>query len=141
MTQEVQLNTGRKIAVKELRQYGTYEGLLEGLPTSERNKRLIQQLRSDESIASYGVAPVLLPVTERPIELGRQYPFGTPAALPPVIVVARFASMRPTTNGQGDASGLTVVWFQDDFCWPPALEVLSQLERLDWESLAASFEF
>ena len=143
MTGEVQLRTGREITVSEFRQLSTYEGQLEGLPTKEKNERLLQRLSNDETLASYGVPLAVLPPTESLIELppDYEYPFGTPAALPSVMVVARFTSMSPTNKGEGDASGLTVAWFQEGFSWPPPAEVLSQLEALDWEHLAGNFEY
>ena len=143
MSREFKLLSGRVITLKELRQTATYEGLLEGLPTVEKNKGLIQRLLNDRSLKPYEVDPVLLPAVERPIELPPEhsYPFGTPSALPAVTVFARFTSHKSTVSGTGDASGLVVVWFQEQFAFPPAEDIASQLQNLDWERYAGNFEY
>lgn len=56
-------------------------------------------------------------------------------------VVARFTSLSPTANGTGDASGLVVVWFQEQFAFPPAEDIASQLRSLNWERHAGNFEY
>jgi hypothetical protein len=142
MNREFKLQSGRLVMLQELRQRVTYEGLLNGLPTAEKNKALVKRLLTDQSLQPYGTAPVLLPFVERLIELppGEEYPFGTPSALPSVTVIARFTSISPTLSGKGDASGLVVLWFQEAFSFPPSAETLSQLGVVDWEQHAGNYE-
>jgi hypothetical protein len=143
MMQELKLKSGRTIRLAELRQVATYEGLLEGLPTAEKNKNLIKRLLADRQNQAHGAPPVMLPFEERRIDLPpeHKYPFGTPSALPSVTVTARFTSLAPTSGADGDGSALVVIWFQHSFAYPPSAELVSQLESLDWERNAGSYEF
>ena len=43
-TGELDLSSGRRLSLRELQQYLTYEGLLEGLSTVERNKHRLGRL-------------------------------------------------------------------------------------------------
>jgi hypothetical protein len=143
MKNDIKLCSGRVVALRELRQSSTYEGLLNGLPTKERNQKLVSQLLEQHRHQRYEVAPLLIKAFEREIALpdDEVYPFGTPAALPSVTCVGRFESLDPTTPHSGDASGLTVIWFQDHFQYPPPPEILAQLESIKWESHAGNFDY
>ena len=142
VTHELKLRSGRLVLLRELRQRMTYEGLLEGLPTAEMNQGKIRRLLGEQSNHRYNVQPLLIPPVERPIERpdGDKYPFGTPSALPPVTSVARFESLTPTIIGRGDTSGLVVIWFQEEFAYPPPRNILEQLEAVDWDRHAGSFD-
>jgi hypothetical protein len=133
-TGTITLSTGRKLGLCALTQELTYEGLLEGVPTTTINKRhmdsLVAELRAkrgDNSV--YLVTPV-----ERPIYLGQgeQYPFGPPAHLPGVTCVGRFRS-DPIVEKPGCFSELTIIWCQRDFALPIYPSVLEEITRLDWD--------
>ena len=143
MTHEIKRKSGRTIYLSELRQIGTYDGVLEGLPTAEKNANLVKRLLADRQNQAFGAPPHMLPFKERPIDLPpeQKYPFGTPSALPPVTVAARFKSLAPTAAAEGDGSALVVIWFQESFAFPPSPEIALHLESLDWEKNAASYEF
>lgn len=134
---EIILRSGRTICLCELRQYLTYEGLLEGLPTVEGNRRrlarLVEEYRGSHRLGD----PLVIPAAETPIELGRRYPFGTPSALPEVTCIGRFTSTPPARDASRDYSGLVVIWHQDAFALPIAPAILDRLQGLDWERCAA----
>ena len=133
----------RRVRLYELKQSLTYEGLLEGLPTVEGNRRRIEFILSEQRNSRYGVKPYLVPPVERPLEYNgdEPYPFGTPSRLPSVLCIARFESFRPTDNGDGDGSGLQVIWFQDAFALPIEAEVILHLNQTDWNLHAGSYEY
>lgn len=143
MKTELKLQTGRMVMLRELRQYGTYEGLLNGLPTKERNQKRLAHLIEEEGRNRYNTAPYLIEPAERTLELpkGDVYPFGTPSALPAVTCICRLESFAPTPRGTGDASGLVVIWFQNVFQYPPPGEIDAQLKAIDWDGLAGNFEY
>lgn len=143
MSHEFKLRSGRTVRLRDLRQRGTYEGLLEGLPTSERNKRLMASLLRDEAHALYAVPAYLIAPLEQAIRLpeGESYPFGTPAALPAITCVGRFDSLSPTATGSGDASGLVVIWFQEEFQYPPPSDIVASLQLIDWDAHAGNYEY
>lgn len=133
----------RRVALHELKQSLTYEGLLEGLPTAEGNQRRIKFILEDEQDIRYGVKPYLVPPTETPLDCrgDEPYPFGVPSSLPSVLCIARFESFAPANNKAGDGSGLKVIWFQSEFALPIAHEVLRHLGQTDWNLHAGSFEY
>ncbi|WP_433932510.1 hypothetical protein AB3662_48225 [Sorangium cellulosum] len=140
---EFDLPSGRRLYLRELRQYLTYEGMLEGLPTVERNKEQIEELVSEHRDNPYPGGPYLIRPTEVPIELPEDdpYPFGTPSALPRVTCIGRFDSLDPARDQSRDFSGLVVIWFQDDFAFPIDPAVVAQLLAIDWEAHAADMEY
>jgi hypothetical protein len=138
---EFQLPSGRWLYLRNLTQYLTYEGLLEGLPTAERNKEILDRLILKNTGKPYEGQPYLIQPTERFLDIGRKYPFGTPSSLPEVICIGRFDSLQPARNPTSDLSGLVVIWFQEDFAFPIDQEVLTKLLAIDWEKHAADMDY
>ncbi|MFO0551632.1 MAG: TIGR02996 domain-containing protein [Polyangiaceae bacterium] len=124
---------GASVTLMELNVIGTYEGLLEGLPTRERNARRLAALRAEKD--ALGWARYVIEPEETPIDHPR-YPFGNPASLPAYQCVGRLQGMAV---GDGDAASLTVVWFQDEMPTPIAAPVVEELARLDWAAHAHDF--
>jgi len=141
---EIDLPSGRRLYLRELRQYLTYEGLLEGLPTAERNKQQIEQVVAKHRDKPYAGEPYLIRPSETPIDYnrdGRSYPFGTPASLPAVTCIGRFDSLKPARNQSSDLSGLVVIWFQSEFAFPIDSAVVAKLLAIDWEAHAADMDY
>jgi hypothetical protein len=131
----IQLGSGREIHLSSLNQSWTYEGLLEGLPTREMNRRRIEGVVAEERAKSHGVWVV--PPYETPIPYDGRYPFGEPARLPYVQCIAEFRS--PGGDLVTD-SRLTIVWFQEEFALPIDATILEQIRRIDWSELAEFYE-
>lgn len=134
----------RTVYLQALQQTLSYAGLLEGLPTKEMNVRIIERVLKEPANQIYDVPPYLVPPTENPIDYkgyGSRYPFGTPAQLPSVLCVACLESLNPTTDSTCYASGLVVIWFQNDFALPIEDEILHHLSQTDWNSHAGSFDY
>ncbi len=136
----IELQSGRSIRLQSLRQWETYAGLLEGLPTEQLNQGIVERILTDERERSPLGEPYLIPPRQTPIDHADEYPFGTPAALPEISCVANFESPEPARDPLQDYSVLTVIWFQDDFAFPIDPQVLEQIRALDWEQLAQDFE-
>jgi hypothetical protein len=136
---EIDLPSGRRLQLQELRQYWTYEGLLEGLPTTEQNETRLERLVSDPRNWFYPGGPYLIRPAEEPLEYRgeRPYPFGTPSALPAVTCIGRFTSLDPARDQARDYSGLVIIWFQREFALPIDAAVVDQIRSLDWERHAA----
>lgn len=143
MSNEIELTSGRVVFLQELHQIGTYEGLLNGLPTKERNERFVARMLQEQVHTRYAMPVYLIAPHERVLEMpdGETYPFGTPAALPAVTCVGRFESLSPTRKDAGDASGLVVLWFQETFQYPLPPEILAGLQAIDWQAYAGNFEY
>jgi hypothetical protein len=134
--------SGRWLYMRELRQYLTYEGLLEGFPTVERNKQKLDQLFAEHQGKPYPGASYLIQPTETPIDyVGKPYPFGTPSTLPIITCIGRFDSLEPARDQTKDYSGLVIIWYQDEFAFPIDPIVVNEFQMIDWEHYAIDFEY
>jgi len=137
----IQLDDGRDLFLVALNQSRTYEGLLEGLPTKEKNSAIIKRTAKTAQELWRG-APFLITPAETAITLDHDYPFGTPASIPAVVCIARFRSLSPISADNGnDHSELTIVWFQSDFALPIAESALTHIRLIDWNSHAADYQY
>lgn len=116
----------------ELRQALEYEGLLEGLPTRERNEASIAALVEEQSSTC---GTFLIEPRQEPIEYER-YPFGEPAALPSVRCIGRFQSATHV-DPEAHCSEVIVLWWQSEFGIPSDEAVLAPLRRIDWARYAS----
>jgi uncharacterized protein (TIGR02996 family) len=132
----LELHGGRRIRLRALRQFGAYEGLLEGLPTRRLNQDIIDHILGEERGRQGAGEPYLIRPAETPIEYHRDrpYPFGEPAAMPGIVCVGRFDSSP--VEAHADFSELAVIWFQDEFAFPIDPRVMAQLRAIDWDGHA-----
>ena len=138
-TRTFDLPSGHRLHLHGLTQYLTYGGLIEGLPTTKRNKKKLERLIARYRDAPYPGKPYLIRPKETPIQRNpqntRRYPFGTPSALPPVTCIARLESCP--NKREYDLSGLVVIWFQGEFAFPIDSEVEAELLGIDWKMHAS----
>jgi len=129
---EVTLASGRRIELVSLHQSAVYHGLLECLPTRRMNDAEVERVRK-EARDRTGHEPFLIEPPQSPIEIGRPYPFGEPAMLPPIVCVGDFIS-----DGDEDLEHtlLTVIWFQDDYAFPLSPEAASSIAAINWDKVA-----
>ncbi|HYQ04622.1 MAG TPA: hypothetical protein VER96_38375 [Polyangiaceae bacterium] len=137
---EFVLRSGRTVSLVSLRQDFIYAGLLEGLPTRKRNDAMVARLL-DAHRDQDGHGAVLIQPIQTAIKTGSTYPFGEPAALPIISCVGLFHSGSPARDQTKDCSDLTIIWFQDDFTFPPSEEILRGIAGVDWNSLARDGEY
>ena len=116
-----------------LRQSLTYQGWLEGYPTSDDNLELFAELRGPDE-------PYLIEPVEKVWD-DECYGSRKPAFLPAVRCRAEFESTKLGRDPDGYASVLSVTWFQDQFAFPIDPSVLDRLVAIDWEGHAAECEF
>src|SRR5262249_5856432 len=139
----IKLHGGREIRIISIRQWFTYVGLLDGLPTDRINQEMIERLlREEGERRGWAGEPYLVPPAVRPIKFSdnRPYPFGNPEEFPHVTCVAEFTS-SPARDTTKHGSALTVIWFQDSYAFPIDPQVLEHLRGLDWDSKAIDFEW
>lgn len=137
---DVLLESGRVIHLRSIEQWGTYSGLLEGIPTQEMNHRIIKRTM-DAAREKYHFKPYLIPPVEALIDGFPGYRFGTPAEIPSITCVATFECYSIARDESMDASILPVVWFQSDFAFPIADNILVSLRLLKWEDVASDFQY
>lgn len=130
------LRDGREIVLRELRQYLTHEGVLEGRPSRDDNGHQLTALVRRHQQDGRGVF-----LHAGDIELGatsEAFPFGRPATLPAVTCLARFVSFTPTKNSDLMCSELTLIWFQNVFWREPPFD--AAIAGIDWDALAFDYD-
>jgi hypothetical protein len=134
----ITLSSGRKLTLHGLSQELTNEGILEGVPTTQMNKRHVDGLIAEQIAKRPNGSVYLVNPTETPLEMtpGQRYPFGSPALLPNVTCRGRFRS-ESIGDEIGCYSELTVIWFQADFALPIEPTVLEEIVCLDWGAVAS----
>jgi hypothetical protein len=127
----VEFASGVRVRLVELHQTETYEGLLEGLPTTEMNAETIKALR-EERPGVYVIPPI-----ETPIEWNekRPYPFGRPASLPGIRCLVRLRSWDGDFFREG-----AFAWFQGTWGLPIDDAALEAFRRLHWAAHSAKHE-
>jgi hypothetical protein len=135
---DLQLSDGRHVFLVALDQSRTYEGVLEGIPTKERNRATIERAVQRAEQMWPGKCLLIEPI-EIPITMEKEYPFGTPARIPIVQCIGRFRSFKPAHRTDLAWSELTVLWFQSEYAFPIDETVIAHLESIDWETHAEDY--
>ena len=149
--------TGRELYLENLNQCRTYLGLSCGLPNKRINDTVISWGRRDAASVrtAYG-EPYVIPPERRDYDQipgdmddlpgwqgnseSRRHAGLAAEWLPSVRCIACFMSIAPARDNTKDASGLIVVWFQADFAFPIAEEIIDSIRILDWNSLATDID-
>ena len=83
MNSKLIIESDKEVTIKGIKQWHTYDGLLEGLPTTRMNTRILEDAKEDaKKFCGFNEIYLIEPV-QRPIEYAGKYPFGDPASLPP----------------------------------------------------------
>ena len=131
----IDLTCGTTIGLLALDQWLTYGGLLEGLPTSEMNERLIRNAVQDAR-DRWASSVHLIEPQETRIDTSRSYPFGIPASIPVITCVSHWSGPGCSRGDEYGQTELTLVWYQPEFALPIDEEILSEITALDWEAHA-----
>lgn len=135
------IDSDLEVTIKRIRQTHTYEGLLEGLPTTRMNSQILSEVM-EETKRFCGLTEMHLvePVqTEIPFE--GKYPFGSPAALPGIICIAQLHCYDTFKNSKKNYSALGLAWFQKDFAFPIDQEILDKIKDIPFRKLCGEFEY
>jgi hypothetical protein len=126
----VRLENGRTIHLDSYYVWKTYGGLLEGKPNKTINETV---LRDATSVHKRWWPNVPFLMLDSQIDIERE--------LPGVSVAALFLSYTPAKDSDAHGSHLVVCCFQAASC--PILDERNEtyLKKLDWEKLAADFEW
>ena len=137
----ITLRTKREIRLLNLRQHNVYAGLLEGRPTRQINQRITERLMNTER--DRGATPYLVEPPERLIERreAQPFPFGTSAQIPSIACIGLFDSHSPARDASRVGSGLTIIWFQDEYAFPIAPGVREQIRAIDWDRHAEDYDW
>lgn len=140
----LRLASGREIALVQFHAVGTYDGMLEGLPTRRVNDRMLARLAAQAEAVFGGGWPIHIveparTATDRVANRRGE----TVELLPSVTCFGTFESEPKNSDDanpfSGDPFGLSilqVVWFQRDLDQPIGVTASAAVRELDWCSLA-----
>jgi hypothetical protein len=140
MDTDLTLKSGVTIYLKALNQFDTYEGLLEGVPTQQMNRARIESAMA-LARTTWNCKSQLIEPLETPIDVGRPYPFGVPASIPPITCLGLWSTIGFARDRQYGCMQLAIVWYQVQFALPIDGSVLRQILEIDWESTGEFFEY
>lgn len=138
------LADGREVWLTALHQYGTYDGVLCGLPDSDEVRawpiegalRQADQLFQCEPSRVVILAPELMLSTVVTMREGKREEVAV-EFLPGVCSIGTFESKEPAADPDADGSEVTAVWFQGSFGPPEAGHVTRCLQGMDWGEFAS----
>ncbi len=130
-----------EVEIRELHQWGTYNGLLEGVPTDKSNKRTIERIIKRAQEICHMNEHYLIEPKQTPLEINRPYRFGIPMSLPSVVCIAELWYHQPARNEEMHASSLLLIWFQNEYCFPIEDNIIDEFKAVDWKKFALDFEY
>lgn len=134
----ITLRAGRIIRISQLEQYGTYSGLLCGLPDPAMTARFTEDLLdAGRKMMSLGKPLLIEPELRHREVRNRHGDVRVEERLPPVACLACFESME-LPNSEEPYSSLVVAWFQDRFGEPDAA-ILERIAAIDWDQRATAW--
>ena len=146
---EITLQCGRDIILEDLWQQQTYAGLIEGIPFPKINDGNIQRaIDTAKKLCEINAKPYLIEPVRRdylrePGDMKDVYAIGNrkPEWLPGVRCIGSFKSFPSVRNDEMYGSCLVIVWYQDDFGLLKDSNILSQISAINWNTVAANFDY
>jgi len=141
MNDDIIIDGNRKVKIKSIKQTLTYAGLLEGLPTTRMNGRILAYVMEDAKNFCHLDAVYLIKPEQKPIKYKGIYPFGEPAQLPSVICIVELRCHADCKDITKDFSGLGLIWFQNDFIFPIDTTILKQIETVPFGEVCEELNY
>jgi hypothetical protein len=129
---EMIIEGDKKATLVDIHQFDTYRNLLCGLPTIEINKGIKEGLKQLAKHFTFIEAFYLIEPQEQVINLPYKYEFGTPARLPEVTCLIKL---------EIEMKALTIAWFQEDFVFPPSIEILEKIKKIPWTEVCGDSDW
>ena len=143
MNEKIIVDGNKEAIITQIKQWRTYRGLLEGLPTTEMNRcRLMATMEDAKKFCGQDEIYLIEP-QQTPITIGDNdiYPFGTPASLPNITCIAEIMYSRALRDQTKDFSSLGVIWFQDDYAFPINKDVVAKIKDIPFSKICGEFEW
>ncbi len=136
---EIIIEGTKKVHIRSIKQTLTYGGLLEGIPTRQMNERILKDVVNDARKFSCIDEVYLIEPAQIPIAYNGRYPFGEPAALPPVICIVELSG-SPQRDMNRHGSCLALVWFQQDYMFPIDADILKKITEIPYSKVCGEFD-
>jgi len=141
MNGELTVDGNKQVSIKRIKQWYTYDGLLEGLPTTRMNNRILEDAKEDAKIFCGLEEIYLIEPQQTPLSYSGKYPFGDPASMPNVTCIAELWYHATFKDKEKDFSSLGVIWFQNDFAFPIDKEIIEKLKEIPFSKICGEFTY
>jgi hypothetical protein len=141
MNDEVVIDNNIQVSIKSIKQRLTYDGLLEGLPTKEMNRRILDAVIEDAKKFCQLNEVYLIEPEQKSIEYNGRYSFGEPAQLPSVICIVELCSYSVFKDKTKDYSALGLIWFQDNFMFPIDSNILKKIKAVPFNKVCEELNY
>ena len=137
---DVNFADGVCASLRWLSQSLTYSGLLDGAPTAEMNRDLVESARERYRHSGPGQDPhdpLVIEPRQVQLPMREHDPFGQRSLLPRVFCAAEYWSSTPApAEKTRSESYLVLVWRQDDRALRIDAGVLEEVRRHAWQDVA-----
>lgn len=108
----------------------TYYGVLEGVPDSTINKDNIEYAKG-EALRHFGIKNiyVITPTEKKWLRTNGE----EKAELPHITCMAELTHYEPMKDASKECSKLCLIWFQNEYAFPIAEEILQKINELEWK--------
>ncbi len=141
MNSDLIIETNINVTIKSIKQWHTYGGLLEGIPTDKLNERIINRVKKEAKEFSGIEETYLIEPKQKPIDYEGKYPFGSPASLPRVTCVAELWHHDVFKNKDKMFSSLCIIWFQEDYAFPIDKDILNKIKEVPFSKVCGEFDY
>lgn len=137
----IKLASGRGIALGEFHQFSLYAGMLAGIP-ADNARFAVDALNEANRLIPQALPSLILQPIFREFDAPKYHGDSVKKlrALSPIASVAVFTSSTLESSPDNIYSSLKVIWFQETFGLPVDPHILNQLQSIDWEREAASWD-
>jgi len=116
--------------IQRLVQRRTYYTVLEGVPDPAINRRMLQHTEA-EARRYFGIERIhLIP----PVETIQKTATREMAFLPATICMAELSHHQPMKDQNMEHSRMVLIWFQDEYAFPIAPDILEKIAALEWKT-------
>lgn len=141
MNSSLIIENNKEVTIKSIKQWHTYGGLLEGIPTDKMNTQIIERTKIEAKEFSRMEEIYLIEPKQEPIDYDGNYPFGNPAALPGVTCVAELWHNDVFRDTDKMFSSLCIIWFQEDYAFPIDEEIVKDIKEIPFSKICGEFDY
>jgi hypothetical protein len=141
MNGELIVEGDKQVTIKRIKQWHIYDGLLEGLPTTRMNNRILADVKEDAKKFCGLDEIYLIEPQQTPIPYDGKYPFGEPASLPSVACIIELWHYTTFRDDKKDFSSLGIIWFQNDYAFPIDEEIIEKIKQIPFSKICGEFTY
>jgi hypothetical protein len=129
------------VTLVQLIQGFTYDGVLEGFPNEAMNQKIMAQAEAQAAKLLHQRVILALPPVVKTNPSDPVSDFEGYQKLPEVCCMALLKCHDAFKDKTKDYATLGVVWYQDEFAFPIAANILADLKNLPFKQYCSEFEY